>query len=184
MISLRSKVSQKLLGYFFLNPERNHYVNELSQILELDKRNLVKKLKELESEGLLSGTSRGNLKFYSLNKKFRLFKEYRNIVLATVGLEKRLGELIRDVPGVKEAYLFGSFAARKQKAHSDIDLLVIGSHDLLALQRKIIPFQNKTGREVNIVNMDEEEFHKRKANRDPFLAQVFSGELKELICGK
>jgi len=91
MVSLRSVVTQKLLGYFFMNPERSHYVNELSRILELDKRNLVKKLIELEAEGVLLSSSRGNLKFYSLNKKFRFFKEYRNIVLATVGLEKRLG---------------------------------------------------------------------------------------------
>jgi len=181
MISLRSAVSMKLLGYFFMNPERSHYVNELARILELDKRNLVKKLKELEAEGILNSSFQGNLKFYSLNRKFRFYKEYRNIVLATAGLENRLGEIIRSVPGAKKAFLFGSFAARKQKDHSDIDLLVVGHYDLLELQRKIIPLQNETGREVNIVNMDEEEFQKRRTNRDPFLERVFAGEIIELF---
>jgi len=53
MISLRSEITRKLLNYFFLNPEASLYVNELARKLGLDKRNLVKKMKELEKEGLL-----------------------------------------------------------------------------------------------------------------------------------
>jgi predicted transcriptional regulator with HTH domain len=47
MISLRSEITKKLLNYFFLNPKESLYVNELSRNLALDKRNLVKKIKEL-----------------------------------------------------------------------------------------------------------------------------------------
>jgi len=50
MISLKSKITRKLLNYFFLNPKESLYVNELSRNLALDKRNLVKKIKELETE--------------------------------------------------------------------------------------------------------------------------------------
>ncbi len=40
MISLKSKITRKLLNYFFLNPKESLYVNELSRNLALDKRNL------------------------------------------------------------------------------------------------------------------------------------------------
>ena len=53
MISLRSEITKKLLNYFFINPQESLYVNELSSKLQLDKRNLVKKLKELEEVGIL-----------------------------------------------------------------------------------------------------------------------------------
>lgn len=181
MISLRSQVTQKVLNYFFINPDDGLYVNELARRLGLDKRNLVKKLKDLETEGLLKSRIRGNLKFYSINKAFPLYKEYKKIVLGSVGLEHRLRELIRSVPAVKEAYLFGSFAGNRERVHGDIDLLVVGSHDLLELQRKINPFQNEIGREINIVNMDDREFRRRLAKKDPFLARIFSARRRKLL---
>lgn len=84
MVSLRSGVTRKVLNYFFVNPQESLYVNELSRKLDLDKRNLVKKLKELESEGLLKSELRGNLKIYSINKSYPLYKEYQKIILNTV----------------------------------------------------------------------------------------------------
>ena len=100
VISLRSQITQKVLNYFFINPDDGLYVNELASRLALDKRNLVKKLKNLEAEGFLKSRIRGNLKFYSINKAFPLYKEYKKIVLGSVGLEQRLRELIRSVPAV------------------------------------------------------------------------------------
>jgi len=72
MISLKSEITQKVLNYFFLNPQENLYVNELARKLSLDKRNLVKKIRELEKEGLLISQQRGNLKLYSININFPL----------------------------------------------------------------------------------------------------------------
>lgn len=90
MISLKSEITKKLLNYFFINPQENLYVNELLRKFSLDKRNLVKKLRELEKEGILKSQIRGNLKLYSINKSYPLYKEYEKIVLKTVGLEDRM----------------------------------------------------------------------------------------------
>ena len=72
MISLISKITRELLNYFFVNPHEGLYVNELAIKLMLDKRNLVKKLRELEKEGILKSQKRGNLKLYSININFPL----------------------------------------------------------------------------------------------------------------
>ena len=90
MISLRSEITRKLLNYFFLNPKESLYVNELSRNLALDKRNLVKKIKELEREGILKSQDRGNLKLYSINRDYPLYDEYRRIVIKTIGFEENL----------------------------------------------------------------------------------------------
>ncbi len=181
MISLRSLVTQKVLNYFFVNPGDGLYVNALARTLKLDKRNLVKKLRDLEAEGILKSKTRGNLKFYSINKAFPLYKEYKRIVLRSVGLEQRLSQLLGSVPDVKEAYLFGSFAENREKAHSDIDLLIVGGHDLLELYKRIDPFQNEIAREINIVNMEEEEFRTKMAGKDPFLSRIFSRKPRKLL---
>jgi len=75
MIPLRSEITRKLLDYFFINPHENLYVNELTRKLNLDKRNLVKKIRQLENEGILKSQSRGNLKLYSINTDYSLYKE-------------------------------------------------------------------------------------------------------------
>ena len=100
MISLKSEITRKLLNYFFLNPKESLYVNELTRNLVLDKRNLVRKIKELETEGVLKSQSRGNLKFYSINRKYPLYNEYRKIVIKTIGFEKGLKSTLKDVKAI------------------------------------------------------------------------------------
>ena len=180
MISLKSKVTGKILNYFFLNPGSSLYVNELSEKLGLDKRNLVKKLKELEKEGLLRSESRGNLKLYSSNKKYPLYNEYKKIVLKTLGLEKKLTDLLKDVKGIKTAYIYGSYAEDGLSVHSDIDLLVIGNHKIIALQKRLSSLQKEIDREINVINMDESDFNKRRKADDPFVKGILENKHIEI----
>jgi predicted nucleotidyltransferase len=181
MINLRSKITTAVLNYFFLNPEESLYVNELVRKLELDKRNLVKKIRELEEEGILKNQKRGNLKFYSINKKYPLYDEYRRIVLKSIGFEAELKKIIEDTKGVKGAYIYGSYVKNKMDINSDIDLLVIGSHQIIPLQRNLNKLQKKIDREINVVNIDENEFKKRKKNKDPFILSVFKNRYIKII---
>ena len=83
----KSSISQTLLRHFFAHPEAQLYINEIAKTLNLDKRNLVKKLKEFETAGLFKKQTRGNLKLYSINPQYPLYNEYRRIVLAAVGVQ-------------------------------------------------------------------------------------------------
>jgi len=181
MISLRSQIARKVLGFFILNPQETLYVNELSRKLALDKRNLVKKLHELEKDGILRSENRGNLKLYGVNSEFPLYQEYRRIILKTVGGEERLREIMRETPGIKEAYIYGSYAQDAMSAHSDLDLLVVGDHEIKALQRKINLLQREIGREINSVNISVGEFKKRTDMKDPFIAGILRGKTVRLV---
>ena len=44
MISLRSKITQQVLSYFFLHTEAELYLNEISRKLDLNRGNLTKKI--------------------------------------------------------------------------------------------------------------------------------------------
>ena len=68
MLNLSSKVTKKLLGYFFLHEDESLYFNEIVRRLGEDKRNLAKKIKEFELVGLLSVETKGPLNIYSVNK--------------------------------------------------------------------------------------------------------------------
>jgi predicted nucleotidyltransferase len=181
MISLRSKVTIKLLDYYFLNPEAQVYINELARILELDPKNTETKLKELEKEGLLKSEFRGKQRYFFLSKDNPVLDHYRQIFLKTHGIEKRLKDVIGNIKGLREAYLFGSYASNKMDSSSDIDLLAIGAHSVLELQRIIAKFQKDTGREFNVINLSTKEFEKKKKNKDPFINSVFKTKTIRLV---
>ena len=181
MISMRSKIAKVLLNYFFLNPGESLFVNEIARRLDLDKRNLVKKLKEFEESGILTSETRGNQKIYSINKGYPLYEEYRKIVFKTIGLESKLKAKLDKIKGIKKVYLFGSYAKDSMEAHSDIDLLVVGDHSIMELQKEISKIQKEIGREINVVNMDMRDFEERKKNNDPFIETIFKEKNIEVI---
>ena len=124
MIALGSKVSKALLSHFFLHSDDKLYVNEIAGKLGLDKRNLVKKLKDYENEGLFKTEKMGNQLYYSLNKKYPLYNEYRKIILKTIGIESSLKEALKGRKEIKAVYIFGSYAVDIMDSSSDIDVLV------------------------------------------------------------
>lgn len=181
MVSFRSEITKRLLNYFFINPDEERYVNELAKILEVDPKNLDRKLKELVSEGLFCSEFRGKEKYYFLNKKFPLLNEYKKIVEKTVGLEYVLRAVLGVVEGIKEAYVFGSYAVDKLSSGSDIDLLIIGSHGVLEAQKAVLETQRRIGREINIVDMSESEFKKRKLEKDALLTDILNKPIIRIV---
>ena len=171
MLNLRSKITQKILGHLFLHEGSEMYVNEMCQRFGLDRGNLVRKLKELEDQGMLRSRWRGNQRYYRLNPSFSLIKEYKRIILKTVGLEHSLRETLRHIEGIQEAFLFGSYARDQMDLSSDLDLLVIGNHRAIDLQRAIAKLQKGLDREINVVHISPIEYDKKK-RKDPLLRSI------------
>ena len=181
MISLRSKVTQKLLNYYFLNPDKKYYVNELASALDIDKRNLVKKINEFEEEGLLHSEQQGNLRLVSINKNFPFFNEYRKIILKTIGFEKNLQESLVPLKGISQVIIFGSYAHNNLNVYSDIDCLIVGKHSVVKAQKIISELQKKSGREINPIHMDPEEFNERKKKKDPFIMNILKKKYIQIV---
>lgn len=181
MISLKSKVSRGLLSYLFLHENESLYLNEIARKLGIDKRNLAKKIKEFSEEGLIVGEQKGNEIYYSLNKRYPFFKEYKKIILKTYGIEKHLGELLRQLKGIKEAYIIGSYAQNNMDTHSDIDVLVVGDINTVEVQKKVAEVQIKVSREINLTVISPVELKRKLDKRDPFLDNVFKSPRIKLV---
>ena len=181
MISIKSKIIRPLLNFYFLHPEHSFYMNEIARRFNIDKRNLARKLKELENEGLFVSKVSGNQRYYSLNKKYSLYKEYRNIFMKTVGIEEKLKSALSDIDGIKEAYIYGSYARNNMDAFSDIDIIIIGSHDTIMIQKEISKLQKDMDREINVINMGLKEFNDKKNSRDPFISDIFKNKNIKII---
>jgi len=180
MINFRSKIAQKVLSYFLLNSEEEMYVNEMARKFTVNRGNLVRKLAEWEREGILVKTERGNLSLYKINKKYSLLEEMKKVAQKKFGLEEQLRKVLKRVKGLKMAFIFGSYAEDKLETESDIDLLLIGSHSALKVQKGIIKLQEAFDREINVIDMTEAEF-KEKKQKSEFLKNVFNHKHIQII---
>jgi len=181
MISLRSKITQKILNLFFLNEKEKFYVNELAKLIKEDLSNVYKKLLELRKEGILSDEFSGKERYFFLNQKYPFLKEYKKIILKSLGFEKILKEKLKKLKGIDSVYIFGSYAKNKLSTESDIDLLIIGDFDTVKLQKILLEIQKLTGREINSIELTKKEFEKRKKEKDPFLKDVFSKKYIKIL---
>jgi len=181
MLDFRSKITEKVLGYYFLNTGEKKYINELAKIIEADPGNLDRKLKEMEAEGILSSEFSGKERYYFLNLKYPLLKELKKIYLAKYGLAEALKKRLIGLVGLSQAYIFGSYAGKNFSPESDIDVLLVGSHSVLKAQEAVLPLQKQLRREFNIVDLTEQELMKRKKDKDEFIADIFKNKIIKII---
>lgn len=166
----------KILAYYFINPDSRHYSKELADMLSVDPGNLSRTMVGLKKEGLFITEKEGKNIYYILNKKFHLLNEYKNIYEASFGVEPLLRNTLSGVPGVKEAYIFGSYVNGNFEEGSDIDVLLVGnhSHDLVA--KKINELEKRWGREVNTVDYSVEEYESKLKEGDNFLTSILASK--------
>lgn len=181
MISLRSKITQKILNLFFLNEKERFYVNELAKLIKEDTANVHKKLLEMRKEGVLLDEFRGKERYFFLNKNYPFLKEYKRIILKGLGFEKILKEKLKRLKGVDSVYIFGSYAKNRLSLESDIDLLIIGDFDTLKLQKALLEIQRLSGREINSMELTKKEFEKRMKEKDPLLKDIFSKKYIKIL---
>lgn len=168
----KSKLRQKLLTYFFTNPQAALYLREISAFLGEDAGNLSKELLRLEKTGIFISYMRGNQKYFSLNKKYSLYKELKSIVFKTIGVEGSLKDIVSGIEGIKAAFIYGSFAGNKENASSDIDLFIVGHIDEDKLMREIEVLEKKLKREINYNIFPTQELRERIEKKDSFIMNV------------
>jgi len=180
MISFKSKITVKVLGYFFLNPESRRYINDLADLLAIDPGNLSRKLIELEKEGIMASDRQGNQRYYFLNKTYHLLREVKKMFDVDFGLPRIIEKNLGKLKGLNRAYIYGSWAKNAMNRESDIDLLLVGSHSSLEAKRRLLILQKEIGREISVVDMSQKEFEQAKAKGDPFIKNIFSDRIIEL----
>jgi predicted nucleotidyltransferase len=79
------------------------------------------------------------------------------------------------VPGVEEAFLFGSFAKGSPGPESDIDVLVVGKPDWRAVTMAAEPIEREWGRDLHVTAMRRSHFEERRAAGNGFVGAVLLG---------
>ncbi len=181
MLDLRSKARQRLLAYYFTNPEARRHLRDLAERLSIDPSNLSGELQHLERQGLFRSEVSGRQKYFQLNREYPLFNEVRSIISKTIGAAPLISQSLEKIKGIEEACLFGSFARNQQDAASDIDVLVIGSPGGEVLAEAVRKLERRLGREINYTVLTRKEFGSRRARKDAFLENVWHNKRVSLV---
>lgn len=176
LLNVKSKITKKILNYFFLNEKGRAYVNEIARIVEEEPKNVHRTLLKLEGSGILKSEYAGRERYFSANTNSPLYEEYKKIFQKTVGIEIILTGKLKELSGLKKAYIYGSYASGDLKAGSDIDILLVGKHSSLSAQKIIHEVEKKIGKEVNVVNLTPEEFNRRKQTHDHFIETILQSK--------
>jgi len=168
----RSRVRDRILLEFFAKPATAAHVREMARRVEASPPTVGAELAELARLGILQAHAVGRSLVYSVNNSSPLLAEVRGLVEKTIGIEAMIRNALEDLPGIEAAYIFGSHAAGTAKAQSDVDLLLIGRPDRVALSERLAPVERAISRDVNVVTKTEEQVRERRQQGDSFWRQV------------
>lgn len=176
----RAEIFRLLFG-----PTRGElHVRELERRTGLSDATVRQELKKLSRLGVVEARRDGNRRYYRANDAHPLYPDIRNLVLKTSGLTDVLREALDGAGDIELAFVFGSVASNTVKAHSDIDLMVIGTIGLRQLSKRLSGLEAKLGREVNPHVLTPEEFARRARERDHFITAVLKGPRLFVVGGE
>ena len=176
-----SKLRARLLGWFFTHVDERFFVRQLQSLLAQDPTNLSRELARLESLNVLISEMEGRQKYFKVNKGVPFYEEMKGLILKTIGVAGVIKSALEQIPGIKCAFLYGSFAKNREKPESDVDLMVVGKVTSDLFEEAISDSEKQLGRTINVVSYATAEFRKKAKSRDPFITSVLKGPKVILI---
>ena len=180
----KSELRRKLFLYFFTNPDRRHYLREIAELIKVDPTNLSRELKRREAEGIFLSEISGHQKYFSLNRSFQLYNEIKSTVHKTIGVPETLKSVLVNIPGIKRAFIYGSFAKGSEKGHSDIDVCLIIKKPEFSESPVLEGFhrlESELGREIFYLFFTEQEWGLKQMKKDCFVLGILKGKRIDLI---
>ena len=168
-----NRYRRAVLSMLLMNPERRVHLRELARLTGASPGTLKKELDALTEAGLLNVQRVGNQTHFSANAQHPVYPELSGLIRKTTGLHDVLARALEPLAdGVVAAFVFGSVASGTEAAHSDVDLMVIGTASFGEVVNAVYEAQAAVGREINPKVMKREEWQAKRSAGQAFLNEV------------
>ena len=151
---LRSRVTGALLALLYLHPDRDYSLTEAGKAIGASPKVMSTETDRLVTAGLVRDARRGQTRLIRAVTDGPVTRPLTDLLAVTYGPLPILSDLLSGVPGVEQAYIYGSWAARylgePGPVPRDVDVLVVGSADEDNLYDLARQAEDRLGREVNI----------------------------------
>lgn len=179
---------RRILSLLLLHPERSFYVREIGRLTGVPAGSLHREVSQLTEAGLLERSATGNQVRYQADRSCPIYAELAGIFRKTAGLADVLREALLSLgKAVQVAFVFGSVAQGKERATSDVDVMVIGSAKFERVVGALAPAGEELRRDINPVVMAPDAFRAKLKAGDRFVSRIMRepkivliGDVREL----
>jgi predicted nucleotidyltransferase len=181
--ALFTATQQRVLALLFGQPERSFFTKELIGLAGGGSGAVQRELSRLQRSGLITQTLVGNQKHYQANASAPIYSELLGIVSKMLGPAEVLREVLAPLADeIQLSLLYGSVAARRDTALSDIDVLLVS--DSLTLEQVFFVLasaEKRLGRPINPTLYTPAEFRRRQVRGSAFLLKLLAGDTVALV---
>lgn len=128
---LRSDAQGELLALLFLHLEQEYSLSEVARRVGASLSMVHAEVGRLVAAGLVAQRRLGRARLVRADVDHVLARPLTEILEITYGPTSVLPDVLSGLPGIREAYLYGSWAARRRgepgAAPRDIDVVVVGT---------------------------------------------------------
>jgi predicted nucleotidyltransferase len=171
-----SRTRARLIAAFTLRPGERLYLREVARLIKADVRAVKVELDRLERLGFLKSEASGNRRYMKVNQAFPLYTELKAMAIKTVGLGDSLRAALKQLPGIRFAFVYGSIAKGQETAESDLDLFIVGKVSGPLLHKALSGAKAAVRREINTSRFTLDEVHNRLKKGDSFIKDVLNGQ--------
>lgn len=179
---LRSQLQGELLALLYLHPDTEYSLTDVAGHIGATVRAVHHEVGRLVDAGLVQERRSGNMRLVKAAET-RLSRSLTELLALTYGPLAVLPRELAPVAGIREAFVFGSWARRyvgePGPPPGDVDVLVVGSADLDDLDDAARRAEKILQRPVNITRVLPERWDGETKN-DGFLADVRSKPLVQI----
>lgn len=174
--ALFGKTRRAVLGLLYARPDEAFYLRQITREVRAGQGAVQRELQRLGDAGVLLREARGREVHFRANRACPIFAELHGLVQKTVGLADVLRVALTPLQAaITLAVVYGSQAAGTATVGSDVDLLVVGDVDDMALHKAVAQAEAKLARPVNYTVLSPIEFARKRRQRGGFVARVLAG---------
>jgi predicted nucleotidyltransferase len=182
-ISLFGHTRSALLAMLYGHAGQSFHMRQLVRAVGAGHGALQRELKHLTDMGLIVRRAQGNQVLYQANSQSPIFSEIRSLITKTVGTHDVLRSALVSLGSeIQIAFVYGSVASQKERAGSDVDLMVLGNVAFSEVVSALSPAQRVLGSEINPTVFPVSEFRSKLAAGNHFLRSVMK-EKKLFVLG-
>lgn len=167
-----SQVRVDMLKLLLRNPEKEHYVREITRAVGTEINAVRRELANLESIGLVKKWPRGNRLYYKTVTSHPLYRPLLDLVTHESGLGGLILKNKRKLGRIKYAFIVEALPMGRVAKESDVDLVLVGDVYLEVLKQYIRKAEKEHGHEINYTVLSEKEFNALKARSDTFIQKL------------
>ncbi len=161
----RSAAQLRVLTELFTGPEPERSIGDLAARTGVPQATVSREVARLVAAGLVEDRTVGRTRLVRARAESVVHAELTALLTKVAGPPVVLAELLRDVPGVHEAYVYGSWARRHHgepgDEPADIDVLVVGDAGpelVRAARAAADAATDRLGRDVTVTVVGPEEW--------------------------